>query len=95
MASRIPVVAARATGSTSLVQDGVTGRLVEPGDAAGFADAVEAYVRDVALREAHGRAGEARSRDYSWDAINAAVASAYVRLLSERGGAAALAPPPA
>ncbi len=69
----------------------MTGRLVEPGDVAGFADAVQAYVRDVALREAHGRAGEMRSRDYSWDAINAAVASAYVRLLSERGGAAALA----
>jgi glycosyltransferase involved in cell wall biosynthesis len=86
MASGIPVVAARATGSTSLVQDGVTGRLVEPGDVPGFADAVEAYIRDVALCEAHGRAGEKRSRDYSWDAINAAVASAYLRLIAERGG---------
>jgi len=87
MACGIPVVAARATGSTSLVRDGETGKLVTPGDAAGFADAVEAYINDTALREAHGRAGEARSREYAWDAINSAVADAYLRLVSERGGA--------
>ncbi|KLI64191.1 glycosyltransferase family 4 protein [Aurantiacibacter marinus] len=87
MACGIPVVAARATGSTSLVLDNATGRLVTPGDAPGFADAVEAYVRDIGLREAHGRAGEARSREYAWDAINSAVADAYLRLVSERGGA--------
>lgn len=85
MASGIPVVAARATGSTSLVQDGATGRLVQPGDAKAFADAVEAYVSDPGLREAHGRAGEVASREYSWDAINSAVADAYLRLVSERG----------
>lgn len=89
MACGIPVVAARATGSTSLVLDNATGKLVTPGDASGFADAVEAYARDVGLREAHGRAGEARSREYAWDAINSAVADAYLRLVSERGGAKA------
>jgi len=87
MACGVPVVAARATGSTSLVLDNATGRLVTPGDASGFADAVEAYVRDIGLREAHGRAGEARSREYAWDAINSSVADAYLRLVSERGGA--------
>ena len=50
MASGVPVIAARATGSTSLVTDGETGRLVEPGDIAGFADAIAAYVADPALR---------------------------------------------
>lgn len=87
MACGIPVVAARATGSTSLVRDGETGKLVTPGDAAGFADVVKAYISDAALREAQGRAGEARSREYAWDAINSAVADAYLRLVSERGGA--------
>lgn len=86
MASGIPVIAARATGSTSLVTDNVTGRLIEPGQSELFADAVEAYIKDVALREAHGRAGEKRSRDYAWDAINSAVADAYLRILSEHGG---------
>ncbi|RPF72089.1 glycosyltransferase family 4 protein [Aurantiacibacter spongiae] len=82
MACGIPVVAARATGSTSLVEDRVTGRLVEPGDTEAFADAVAAYIRDPATREAHGAAGERRARDFSWDAINKAVADAYLRLVS-------------
>lgn len=86
MASGIPIVAARATGSTSLVHDGVTGRLVEPGRITDFADAVEGYIRDPALRAAHGAAGEERSRDYSWDAINSAVVAAYRRLASARLG---------
>ncbi len=84
MASGIPVVAARATGSTSLVADGVTGRLVEPGRSDLFADAVAAYCADPALRSAHGNAGELRSRDYAWDAINSAVARAYLRLVGQR-----------
>jgi glycosyltransferase involved in cell wall biosynthesis len=84
MASGVPVIAARATGSTSLVADGETGRLVEPGDVAGFADAIAGYVADPALRSAHGVAGEARSRAYSWDAINKTVADTYLRLVEAR-----------
>lgn len=88
MASGVPVVAARATGSSSLVVDGETGRLVSPGDAAAFADAVAAYAADGALRQAHGAAGEARSRNYSWDAINGAMAATYLRLVGQRGASA-------
>ncbi|MXO72906.1 glycosyltransferase family 4 protein [Alteraurantiacibacter buctensis] len=88
MACGVPVVAARATGSTSLVLDGETGRLVPPGDATAFADAVAAYVADPALRQAHGAAGEARSRGYSWDAINGAMAEVYLRLVNRRRGSA-------
>jgi glycosyltransferase involved in cell wall biosynthesis len=84
MASGLPVVAARATGSTSLVADGETGRLVDPGDIAGFADAIAGYVADPAMRRTHGAAGEARSRAYSWDAINRVVADTYVRLVEAR-----------
>lgn len=84
MACGVPVVAARATGSTSLVTDGITGRLVEPSDIAGFADAVAAYVSGPALRMAHGAAGEVRSRDFSWDAINNTVAETYMRLIGHR-----------
>lgn len=87
MACGLPVVAARATGSTSLVRDGETGRLVEPGQASEFADAIETYIQTPELRAAHGAAGELRSREYSWDAINGAVARAYLRLLAERCGA--------
>ena len=86
MACGVPVVAARATGSTSLVADGINGRLVTPGDLAGYADALAAYVTDPALRAAHGRAGEEKSRAYAWDAINQAVADTYLRLIEARKG---------
>ena len=87
MACGLPVVAARATGSTSLVRDGETGRLVEPGRARDFAEAIETYIRNPDLRAAHGVSGELRSREYSWDAINGAVAQAYLRLLAKRAPA--------
>lgn len=87
MASGLPVVAARATGSTSLVIDGETGRLVEPNDIAGFGAAIAAYVADPALRAAHGAAGEARSQEFSWDAINRTLAETYLRLVAARRAA--------
>jgi glycosyltransferase involved in cell wall biosynthesis len=84
MASGVPVIAARATGSTSLVTEGQTGRLVEPGKVPAFANAIAAYAVDPALRAAHGAAGEERSRAYSWDAINRTVADVYLRLVEAR-----------
>ena len=89
MASGLPVVAAGATGSASLVADGVTGRLVAPSgakdsDAAAFAAALAPYCIDPALRTAHGAAGETRACEYSWEAINQVVADTYVRLVEER-----------
>jgi glycosyltransferase involved in cell wall biosynthesis len=89
MASGLPVVAAGATGSASLVADGVTGRLVVPSgsmtrDAAAFVEALEPYCTDPALRKGHGAAGETRACNYSWEAINAVVADTYVQLVEER-----------
>lgn len=89
MASGLPVVAAGATGSASLVADGVTGRLVAPtaskdGDAIAFGDAIAPYCLDPALRAAHGAAGEARACQYSWETINQVVADTYIRLIEQR-----------
>jgi glycosyltransferase involved in cell wall biosynthesis len=88
MASALPVVAAGATGSTSLVQDGVSGILVPPSDdvAQGYATALARYLGDPEMRARHGAAGEARSRSYSWDAINQAVADVYLRLVAAKRG---------
>lgn len=86
MACGVPVVAARAIGSTSLIVDGENGLLAPPGNIAGFADALARYLTDPALRAAHGRAGEERSRAYSWDAINQTVADTYLRLIETRRG---------
>ncbi len=93
MASGVPVVAARATGSTSLVADGETGRLVEPGEVTSFAEAIAAYVADPGLRRAHGAAGEVRSRAYAWDAINRTVAEKYLSLVEARQRRPIAAPP--
>ncbi len=87
MASGLPVVAAGATGSSSLVNDGVTGRLVPEVDPEKFADAIGPYLTDHHLRLAHGQAGEKRSLDFSWDAINQAVADTYLRLIEARRSA--------
>lgn len=84
MACGLPVVAAGATGSSSLVEDGVTGRLVPPDGAPAYADALAPYCTDSALRAAHGAAGEAKSKRYDWDAINQTVADTYLRLLNAR-----------
>jgi len=84
MACALPVVAAEATGSESLVQNHVNGRLVRPGAISSFAEALRAYLLDPALRATHGAAGEARAHDFSWDRINQAVADTYLRLIRQK-----------
>jgi glycosyltransferase involved in cell wall biosynthesis len=89
MACALPVVAAVATGATSLVREGETGVLVEPGDADGFADAIAAYASSPALRHKHGEAGLAFAKTQDWDNINAAVLRLYQRVLAARAPRAA------
>jgi glycosyltransferase involved in cell wall biosynthesis len=84
MACGIPVVAAEATGSESLVDDQVSGRLVRPGAIHHFAEALRCYIEEPATRTKHGIAGELRSREFSWDRINQAVADTYLRLLRQK-----------
>ena len=81
MACGVPVVAAAATGSQNLIDDGKSGRLIPPGAVHGFAEALRGYARDPKLRARHGKAGEKRSRDFSWDQINQVVADTYLRLI--------------
>ena len=81
MACAVPVVAAAATGSESLVDDHVSGRLITPGAVRQFAESLRLYIEDAGLRAKHGAAGEARSLDFSWDRINQAVADTYIRLI--------------
>jgi len=84
MACGLPVVAARATGSASIVKHGQTGYLVSPGEITSFADDLERYCRDPALRAAHGAAALQESTTYQWDAINQTVADTYVRLIRQK-----------
>ncbi|QSB43497.1 glycosyltransferase family 1 protein [Tsuneonella flava] len=87
MACGVPVVAADATGASSLVDDGVTGYLVPPRDVAAYADKLQAYAEAPALRHAHGAAGAKKAEAFEWDAINQAVADTYLRVLAAKGAA--------
>lgn len=77
MASGLPVVAADATGNSCLVENGVSGSLIPPGDYRAFADAIEALIADPAARAAAGKAGLARAATYDWDAINGTLLGHY------------------
>jgi len=55
-----PVVATAAGGIPEAVEDGVTGRVAPPGDAAALADALALTLADPALRARYGAAGRAR-----------------------------------
>ena len=60
MAAERPVVATRVGGVPDLVEDGVTGRLVAPGDPEALAAALTALLQDPERRQALGRAARAR-----------------------------------
>jgi colanic acid/amylovoran biosynthesis glycosyltransferase len=66
MASGVPVVATRLSGIPELVQDGVTGLLVEPGDPRGLAAALGRVLEDDSLAaELALRARELVERSFS------------------------------
>ncbi len=83
MAAGLPVVAARATGSESLVDDNVTGRLIRPGAHDAFCEALAHYCTDSDARDAAGKAGEAASRHYGWDEVNQALVDSYLRVIRQ------------
>jgi glycosyltransferase involved in cell wall biosynthesis len=84
MAAGLPVVAAIATGSQSLVSDGVSGRLIRPGAIEAFTDALAHYCEDEGARRAAGDAGCEASLRYGWDAVNQALVDGYLRIVRQR-----------
>jgi glycosyltransferase involved in cell wall biosynthesis len=74
MAAGLPCVALRPDGPTirlataEIMRDGATGFLVASGDPADMAARLDGLVRDGALRERFGAAGQARCRErYNWE----------------------------
>jgi len=84
MACALPVVGADATGTSSLVSDGVTGALVQPRDIAAYADAIQHYATDRAAAHAAGTAGEKVADGYTWDAVNGTLAAKYLEIIERR-----------
>jgi glycosyltransferase involved in cell wall biosynthesis len=60
MSTGLPVIATRTGGNVDLVSDGVTGRLVPPGDSNKLAAAMLDYVRAPDMGQAHGMAARER-----------------------------------
>ncbi|MBV8493299.1 MAG: glycosyltransferase, partial [Alphaproteobacteria bacterium] len=80
---RLACLATDLPGIAELIEDGRTGILVPPGDARALAAALERMIRDPALRQRLGEAGEARvRRDFDMNA--------GIELLAERFGIAPL-----
>ncbi|MBY2927980.1 glycosyltransferase family 1 protein [Sphingomonadales bacterium 56] len=90
MACALPTVAARATGSESLVTEGVTGRLIRPGAIGAFADALTSYCTDPAARAAAGAAAMGEAERYGWDQVNQALVDTYLRVIRQRAQGARL-----
>jgi phosphatidylinositol alpha 1,6-mannosyltransferase len=84
MACSLPVIAASATGTNSLIQDGVHGTLVDPIEPDQYGAALTAYANDPALRARHGAAGLAFAATRDWDVINDAVLQTYLRVIERR-----------
>jgi colanic acid/amylovoran biosynthesis glycosyltransferase len=68
MAAGVPVVASHLSGIPELVEDGVTGLTVTPGDSTALADAIGRLAADPALRSRLAEAGRARvAADFDLD----------------------------
>jgi D-inositol-3-phosphate glycosyltransferase len=80
-ASGTPVVASAVGGLRYVVEDGVTGHLVEGHDPADHAERVLKILGDAKARARMGDAGVVRSLRFSWDATAAGMLSVYRELL--------------
>ena len=82
MAAGLACVATDAGGPRDILEDGVTGLLVAPGDAAALADALGRLHRDAELRRRLGAAAAAVAlQQFSADRAATAVADVYDRLV--------------
>jgi len=78
MSEGLPVIATRVGGMPEIVIDRQTGYLVEPGDVAALAEAMDRLLADPALRLGMGQKGWQRARDvFSWPSIAGGLGTLY------------------
>jgi glycosyltransferase involved in cell wall biosynthesis len=93
MASGTPVVASRIGGVAEVVQDGVTGFLVEPGNVAELRDRLSQVLHDRALAARLGANARALAISrFTWQACAERCLAAYAEILGPRPGARRAAP---
>jgi len=86
MAMEKPVVASRVGGIPDLVQHGINGLLVTPGDVEGLAEALMKALNDKGLAEKMGKAGRKMiSEKFSADHMVRSIEKLYFNLLTMKG----------
>jgi glycogen(starch) synthase len=91
----VPVIGCRAGGVPDVIGDGQDGLLVEFGDQASLASAIDKLLSDPELRQAMGRRGRAKVQArYTWDRIYADLETVYGGLAPAGPAANAQGAPP-
>jgi glycosyltransferase involved in cell wall biosynthesis len=86
MAAGLPVVATAVDGVAEVVQPGVTGYLVPPGDPIELGDRLTAVLADPQLQQRMGGAGRAAAANETMDRCVARYFDLYEEMLSRRAG---------
>ena len=84
MASGLPAVCADATGSRSLIRDGITGYLATPGNVRSFLHYIERLTLDPTLRQTVGRMARKRAMEFAWPVILSKIDGYYDTLLGQK-----------
>lgn len=82
MSCGLPCLVANATGSRSLVDDGVNGFLAEPQDKDDFTEKLKQIVESDSLRKEMGEKSREKALNYEWDEINGRLVQNYREALS-------------
>jgi glycosyltransferase involved in cell wall biosynthesis len=85
MALRVPPVAFAVGGIPELIEDGRTGVLVPPGDAAAFASVASSLIASPSARAALGAGGPTRAREFSVERMVDGTETVYRRALAAVG----------
>ncbi len=76
-----PLVGTRLPGMASLIQDGVNGFLVDPGDADGMAESIARIATDACLAQRFGEASRAHAERFDVSSVNGRLLGALERWL--------------
>ncbi|MFP8487786.1 glycosyltransferase family 4 protein [Gracilimonas sp. Q87] len=82
MSCGLPCLVANATGSRSLVEDGVNGFLAEPQDKEDFTDKLRIITESENLRQKMGKNSRKKALNYEWDEINGQLVHNYREALN-------------
>jgi glycosyltransferase involved in cell wall biosynthesis len=80
MAAGVPVIATDIGGVREILQDGVQGLLITAGSANALQAALRRLIEDAALRDAMGRAGRERAREFSMERMIERTEDVYASL---------------